>query len=68
MSQREEKRVLILNPPETEAARQDIPVFFGVSDRSAGAKGLSLNPRLHPAGPAAQGVQPRVTLPALSVT
>ncbi len=46
----EDKQVVVLEPPETEAAKQDIPVFFGVSGRSAGARRLSLNLTAFPPG------------------
>ena len=42
--------VVVVNPPATEGAKQDIPVFFGVSDRSAGARGISLNLTAFPPG------------------
>src|SRR2546421_2311265 len=42
--------VVVLLPPETGEAKQQIPVFFGVSERSAGATGLSLNLTAFPPG------------------
>jgi uncharacterized RmlC-like cupin family protein len=42
--------VVVLNPPETGEAKQQIPVYFGVSERSAGAKALSLNLTAFPPG------------------
>jgi uncharacterized RmlC-like cupin family protein len=44
------KGVVVLNPPATETARQEIPVFFGVSNASAGSRGLSLNLTVFPPG------------------
>lgn len=44
------KEVLVLTPPATEQAKQEIPVFFGVSNASAGATGLSLNLTAFPPG------------------
>ena len=46
----DDKRVRILQPPETAGAKQDIPVFFGVSEHSVGAKKLSLNLTAFPPG------------------
>ena len=42
--------VVLLQPPNAEEAKQDIPVFFGVSGESAGAKVLSLNVTSFPPG------------------
>jgi uncharacterized RmlC-like cupin family protein len=42
--------VVLLDPPRAEAAKQDIPVFFGVSGESSGAKVLSLNVTSFPPG------------------
>jgi len=44
------QKVLVLRPEGAETAKQDIPVFFGVSEDSAGAKGLSLNVTAFPPG------------------
>jgi len=44
------QKVLVLRPESAETAKQDIPVFFGVSEDSAGAKGLSLNVTAFPPG------------------
>jgi uncharacterized RmlC-like cupin family protein len=44
------QRVLVLRPEGAETAKQDIPVFFGVSEDSAGARGLSLNVTAFPPG------------------
>lgn len=37
------QKVVVLHPDGAETAKQDIPVFFGVSEDSAAARGLSLN-------------------------
>jgi uncharacterized RmlC-like cupin family protein len=50
MSSDDPKDVVVLHPPDTGEAKQQIPVFFGVSERSAGAKGLSLNLTAFPPG------------------
>ncbi len=44
------QKVLVLRPENAETAKQDIPVFFGVSEASAGARGLSLNVTAFPPG------------------
>jgi uncharacterized RmlC-like cupin family protein len=38
-----EKSVVLIEPPETQIARQGIPQFFGISEQSAGAAGISMN-------------------------
>lgn len=40
----------VLSPPESEKAKQDIPVFFGVSEATADARGLSMNVTSFPPG------------------
>jgi uncharacterized RmlC-like cupin family protein len=44
------KEILVLHPPETQLAKQEIPQFFGVSRESVGATGLSLNVTAFPPG------------------
>ncbi len=44
------KEILVLHPPETQIAKQEIPQFFGISNASAGATGLSLNVTAFPPG------------------
>ncbi|UGS35887.1 cupin domain-containing protein [Capillimicrobium parvum] len=44
------QEVRVLRPPRAETAKQDIPVFFGISERTAGANGLSLNVTAFPPG------------------
>ena len=38
------------HPDRAETAKKDIPVFFGISERTAGAAGLSLNVTAFPPG------------------
>ena len=42
--------VVLVAPPEAAAAKQDIPVFFGISGESTGANVLSLNVTSFPPG------------------
>ena len=44
------EEVVLLAPPSAETAKQDIPVFFGVSGESSGAQVLSLNVTSFPPG------------------
>ena len=44
------KEILVLHPPDTQLAKQEIPQFFGISERSAGATGLSMNVTAFPPG------------------
>lgn len=50
MATTENKEIRVLNPPESAQAKQEIPVFFGVSEKSAGARGLSMNMTSFPPG------------------
>jgi glutamate/tyrosine decarboxylase-like PLP-dependent enzyme/uncharacterized RmlC-like cupin family protein len=42
--------VVVVRTPFTERARQDVPVFFGISDATSGATGISLNVTTFPPG------------------
>ena len=54
MAANKQTRVILIRPPSTEMARQGIPQFFGISESSAGATGISMNLTAFPPGGSSQ--------------
>ncbi len=47
-------RIVTIRPDASSDTRQNLPMFLGVSDRSAGAKGISMYKVVIPPGAAAE--------------
>lgn len=54
MARTQSRAVVVLEPPEREIARQGMPQFFGISEGSAGAAGISMNLTDFPPGGSAK--------------
>jgi uncharacterized RmlC-like cupin family protein len=50
MSSEARGAVVVLEAPQVDEARQGMPVFFGISEQTAGARGISLNVTSFPPG------------------
>src|SRR4051812_19206283 len=49
-----EPGVIVVRPPEESMSKQQLPYFVGISEATAGAKGLSMNLLVIPPGGAAR--------------
>ena len=49
-----ESGVIVVRPPEESMSKQQLPYFVGISEATAGARGISMNMLVIPPGGAAR--------------